>query len=1144
MSGSVIDVLGLLSVAYSGTKDQRTEATAQLEAALASPQAPQYLVTLVQAGLNLDFAPQASLSALLFVKNCLTHIVPDAVLAGSPGLLEELERLLFQGTFTAPEAHRRIICACTMTLISGFQWNYLPELMPMIVNESNALRARFATAGAAPAAADVAERSLAALEMLHTYTQRFKTPGLEQLDMKLEVSSVLVTALPVYLGFHDFRISRLVFEVMECVVETALQLSTEKQMPKNALDEWFTLMATFPEQYYQAAFAARGKAYEEYVKCVQRIGMITFSVINDATRRKKPAPVAAHFLKANTANRFLEVWRQWLQSCLASYRGGGDGAAAAAATAGDLSSVHRESEMYAMRFIKLCTLDEAMYKQQLRPHAIAIIEHLFFPYLCYGEEDEEIFNDDDNLSEYVQYMMDEGFANAELSQRQAASNAILAMIGGKKAFHQSAMLLQELLQVLTTGLSLETNEANFPRLFGFLQLLSILRKYLRQIPEVWAGQMAGVLVRYVAPRLHPDVPFVALRCKALVVCQRYCKVPMPSEEDFSSFIGMMCGLVQDKEDRIRLAAIDAICNILGMKRARPYLLPILVPLVEVSMTFLNRVHTTYVPTVILHLTNYFAPELTSIMGRLGGVLVQHFLATAFDLQNMEHDFTESEADISESERAAFSADALLDAIYTVVVSSEENKDAFLAMRPDMIRLIRAILVNPDSYEFMEKGLYIYLHVVAYSGNDITQDLWDVLPLLFQCIDSGIGVDFFNTIEEVLDNYVSGATVAFLTNPAIMEATLAACTKMLIGGTVCEPECRAAPAQLFEAMLHQAKGCAERPGLMDPYIPRVLGVLLQALVHPDVLATEEVRVRIWIIAAIMDCFNYNPQLTVDTMLQMGAYPQFFDGFFYFFRGCAPALDSAAAAATAATAAGGKGATAKKGKNCGPAAEAQQIVDDLSILTRKVIILGLSSLLSYLLSPAAAASEQVAQLREAFVTQGHEAKAVALVQCCIFTNEEKYVARCKVYADNLAGIRSGTAGDEDVEDQDMNHDEVLGLDGGDDTAGLANDDADDAYDDLSEDGEEWDDGDDVGGGHEEGDDYKSPIDDINEVQPFVEWLSTLAQLPAAIRQQATAVLRPESDFMAAGQVAAQYRAATKELDAAMEEDFRARAERVAH
>lgn len=78
-------------------------------------------------------------------------------------------------------------------------------------------------------------------------------------------------------------------------------------------------------------------------------------------------------------------------------------------------------------------------------------------------------------------------------------------------------------------------------------------------------------------------------------------------------------------------------------------------------------------------------------------------------------------------------------------------------------------------------------------------------MLFTFANDSIGLDYFVTIEAILDNYLSYATVAYFTNQPVMEASYATCEKLLIGGTLTDTVCKVAAAELISSMMHEAKG---------------------------------------------------------------------------------------------------------------------------------------------------------------------------------------------------------------------------------------------------------------------------------------------------------------------------------------------------
>lgn len=1266
----------ILYSAYHGDKAVRTSATDQLTALMESSSSILYLLELVEAGVDTSLPLDQSLSALLFAKNSLLHTISAEVLESNQEALVEVEKKIFTGMFVVPETHRRILCTCAAVLISSCEWNYLEDLLPLVVQA-----AQGEPVGVVHSPAEYVK---ALLQLLHTYVKRFITPLLESAILQFTVLETLVNVMEKFVSLYpqDYFIIRLVFKVMECLIEAALHMNSAAERKKlstkpDIFDSWWRVMLQFVQfhlppsspdsssspsvvsarDHHLPRLEATGEVNPQFVACIKRVAKITFSVLNDATRRKKPVPCAAHFIgrsvlpskptpmhprkkkgtkgdgvsthsdpeavSCSYSYAFMMVWQSWLRFCVACHSPAGAEESATNIEYANSRELFRKSELFAIRYLKLCTLEESLYRQCILPHAMIWVEQLFLPYLWYNEEDHDVFfAQEDNLSTFTQYMLEEsvGFGG-EFSTRQAASNAILSLIGGKKSFHAGESLLLPLVHALGEELQIATTSAHLPKLFGTLHLLSILRKHLRNHDVIWQQQMHVVLAQSVAPWIAPRsvgptdgsgaestsaavseeqrAVCVAIRAKAITVCQRYAKAPMPSEEVFSSFVHMMCQSLADADPRIRLAAIDAICTLLEMKRARNYLRPYLSCAIEQCLEFLHKVSTSFIPTVILYVVTHFAPEIASMLDSLCGALVQEFLATSFQLQCMEDDVEGKDGDgadvvklddskgLQGYDAAVLSADMILRTIDTIVTSCDSTdavKGVMMGkMLPDLTRLFRSVLDNNPhlTLDVLELVLTILSHTVSNCSPHIPPALWELLPFVFQTMDSGMGVDVFDTIEGLLDNFISGSPATFFANAQLMEWTLQ-CGEMLLQGTAASEECKRAVPLLWEAMLHQAKGPVTAqeipgvhhagaespsasfvPGLLDPHLPRMLQILLQSLLRlPSPKSTGDVSLQIWILAAVMDCFYYNSELTLRVLLESQAAQLFFQGFFHFFRGCIP--DFFVSDALSGKENGGKQKTKKGGgkKVRSGFDEVKEVVSGLSILTRKVIILGLSSLLAYLHRMTLANVDSNSMLHtfmtgffSQFLTPTN-----ALIEYCIATNYDLYTQRCETARQNLARIASGE--EEDVEDVDLDDDAVLGIDGGEDYQdeeeedslsehpyGSDGDNASD-IDELSL-GRAENDG--LGFPYDEGDDYESPIDDLNEVQFFLQsWLKNLPLSPpydslvtaegAQPIVGARGIAKGHEEYMQFACTASTYRQLCLELDVALKKDFTDRTENV--
>ncbi|CUF22239.1 Hypothetical protein, putative [Bodo saltans] len=948
--------------------------------------------------------------------------------------LEDLKIVLLGGLARVSDKHRRILLAIVKIIISEFGWDYLPQIMPSVegFDCSN-------TASAVPLA-----RAL--LDSVYVVAKRFKTLNLCPTQEKVVACQTLCTHLPKFFALNDMYVFHLTFKVFECCTETFQQLSAVKQqtlpIPVALVDSWLTYLGGFPQAFHAAAVASGEDGYRLYVKCVKRIGSICFSILHDATKKKKAAATAHHFLK-NFSKPFVQMWIQWLSFCLESKD----------------RAMHRKSEIFALRFLKMATADEQLFRAEIQPVALQLLEKQLFPFLCFMDSDEEVFNDEEGLQEYAQYMLDENVLTGEFSQRQAASNTILAMIGGTKSFHDPSLLMG-VLQIIHTGLSsVDGTEESAKRTFGFLHLLGVLRKQIRGIPDVWNGQMEVVLSTSVAPLIAS--PHVFLKCKAIYICQRYSKIPWTQEASFASFMSAMAGLLQDPDARVRLTTIDAMCTLLEMKRARRYLMHVLVPLVNECLGFLEKVQTTFLPLVLNYLAEHFAAELTPVLDRLVGALVQQFLAAAFDMTAQEQTLG-ADDDLRSYETLGLSSFQTITAINNIIMSLDYNKAALTSMLPDVVRLLTFVFQRADSFDYMDKAIEIFQHA-AFMAKPIPECLWNLFPPVYHCVmNSGTGVDYFSKFEGAFDNFVSNSPEAFLGNAQVMQMTFAMCEKMLVGGVVANDDDISAAPQLIEAMLHQAKHC-ENPALMSPHLSGFVSLLLRALVNPD-NQKRPVIVRMWLITAVMDAFYFDAAATLQIIVDSGAYPHFFNGYFEFF--------SAAINADQAT-----GKKNKKNRT-----EAAEVLSTLTLLFRKVNILGLTSLLLVVTNPAnLPANPQSASFDPAFVTA-----AVKMIHFCIEENFKMYTPRCKNLEISIEQVRSGyeEEKEEDYDEEDMDLEE----DQEEDLVNAANDDHDEEVDDED------------GVMAEATDDYYTPIDKICEVDFYGQWVVPVRSLLASGQQPA--------------------------------------------
>ena len=1084
-------ILDFLQRAYYGTKDERTAATDALNLALkASP--AQGLLELIAAAIDPNTPNEPSLLAVLQVKNYLQHdLVADQF--RDTVALERLETALFQGLpLVRSRAHRRALLEAMDLLVSEFNWNFFEPLFPEVQ--------QFPSSAECPD--DVSRQALiqkahTILEALYLLTRRFRAPGpLSQAD-KLAVCKYLLPELPKFLHVNEMHTYHITFKVLQCILETFMEAGGKMTfVPESVLHAWFSHLGNFATLHYASCVGT--PVYEEYVKCVKRIGAVCFSVLQEATKRKTVPPLQKFFMEHYSV-AFFNQWVSWLRFCLKD-------------SAADRNTLHRKSEVYAIRYVKMSTLDPQLGKTAVEPLAMEIIADLLFPYLCLNEEDEAFYADEGNLQEYVQYIQDDEMIGGEFSQRTAATNCILAIVGNKKGTLDSSSILSSVLGVLAQNLGTPDPK----KAFGFLHLLGIVRRLLKERKEIWDTQVEPVLIQFVVPRLGAPEPY--LRVKAAWVCNRFCRIPIPNESNFKSFVAVITQLILDPDAKVRLAAVNASISYLGMKRARPYLMAVLVPLVNECLALLERVQSPVIPITLNYLAEHFAPELTEVLDKLAASLVQQFLAATFEMNVREGDeaaLLENETNMRAFEMLGMSAFTCLDAIDSLVLSTEHNPVALDRMRPDLIRLITSALApSACSLDCVEKVINILMHVTFFT-KPVTPDLWAIFPSVYALVMEGGGVDFFSKLEGIFDNYVSNGTIEFLSSTEVMTMCYRMCEKMLVGGVVVSDDDMIAVPQFIEAIVHSGGKEGVPRELLGRQLQPFIVLLLQGLANDEI---KNVKTRVWLISTVMDCFYFDPSLTLRVLVESNAFPYFFHAYFGFFSA---AVSNAVGEIFQTQSTKSSSKKSKKAKN-GSEASAE-VLEALSILNRKVNILGLVSFLQVATDPNLALAAGLAGPVDGNLIRA----SLQMVVFCVGENNALYVKRLKRMKMMLDKLRSGVESDDDesYDEEDLDLQEEQDDDIAHTTDGAEADDDEDDDDEVDDELES-----------DETDEYFSPIDSVCEVSFFAEWCAKGMSQPYLAQNQD---ILAQHDLSACQRVSQEYVALYQELHKAEEEAHSRRA-----
>ena len=1096
-------VLNLLAVSYNPgqAKADQTAATEAIDQALASAPLAS-LTVLLQIATEATTESGAAIDdtlrfvAISRIKNFFKFDWSEAhsnAIRGDANFAAFQSRLLAAvAQFTGDQhtAIRRQLHEAIRVLIPETKWNYYEVIAPQ-------LRAAAAiTPETVPQGTDVMANTLTLVELAVSLTRNFKFQFSYAIcsAVSRDLLSVLPPLLTLWRTLGTPQLSpanlHMLHQIMKifedcCDVlldSTRLNATKSQHQDKHGAEagavekvgedaalgalivNWLEFMVTYPQEYLAAFMAATGndvskvvgnsRGYLSFVRTVKRIGLIAFGLAEDASRnapldvkasRKKAsaggtvttkgnrkiyhAPKAAEednsswltqkcWVAGSLPLRFAQMWLQWLQWATQQANSPALGAES------DVLGAQRKASMQAIRFIKMGITSESLYAEVIIPHFMEIIG-LLIGSLCYNEEDEERYaeHSEGDLQDFCIMLEEDSYMMNEFTLRQASSNCIVAFAVASKSFHDPNLIfriLEALNGALAGGVDANGNEVSgTPNLtYGYLHMLGHLKAQIRKRDELWKGAMEGALLTHVIPRINSAHLF--LRVKALQVLGRYARVPV-SSDNLGNFIAGVGALLNDKDARIRLAAIDAMCAFLALASARPYLKLVLLPLVNECMALMDRVRCSFIPSALQYLCESYGVELIPVIARLAATVSQQLCAALFEVQqeiNAEV-IDESEKAQQQSEQNGISIIANCDALYHLTLACEHNIPLLNSIIPDILRPFQLIFANEELFDFVEKATETLMHVL-YLTKPIAPELWAFFPHIHNLVMNHFqGVDTFADLASCVDNYLSNSPAEFVANAEAMRMTLEMCRKMIIDVSASHHQKeKAAAVQLLSSIFHQCRlVCFD--GVIA-YMPQILQITMQGLQSKGNAKSDKLKSTL--VANILDAFWFSPTHAAQVLEGAGA--------------------TVFMLQTIAT-------------------TFPPMIKNLSILRRKQFILGLTSLLEAYSTSGAAVIPSLAALSQAEQT-AILGPLLNIVVACIVANTKNYTTRCRRLEKGLAeegfkDIEEFADGDFDVDDEDLDED----FDG----------------DDSDEDDGEAEDGDDI--------DYSSPIDEICEVQFFLNF-----------------------------------------------------------
>jgi len=257
--------------------------------------------------------------------------------------------------------------------------------------------------------------------------------------------------------------------------------------------------------------------------------------------------------------------------------------------------------------------------------------------------------------------------------------------------------------------------------------------------------------------------------------------------------------------------------------------------------------------------------LQALIDKFGEHIQPHAVALVTQLATAFSTYCEGSEDDDE---AAMAAAQCLDCITTVLSGVSARPDMFKVLEPRLISLIIFLLNNDGEYvEYFENAIDI-LNYLAYFGDDISNELWELFPLVYLAF-SKYASDYLNIVIGPIDNFIGKAPEKFVQGTTTLPdgrivrfidiVFMIVATTLSAEDKATESDIRFA-LSLFMSVLHNCKG------LVDSFLVPINDLCLSKLGR--VIQSDIPLTRISIFQVIASALYYNPELELNDLERRG------------------------------------------------------------------------------------------------------------------------------------------------------------------------------------------------------------------------------------------------------------------------------------
>lgn len=466
----------------------------------------------------------------------------------------------------------------------------------------------------------------------------------------------------------------------------------------------------------------------------------------------------------------------------------------------------------------------------LKGHMPRLMQDILFPVLCFGDEDEAVWESDPIA--YIKTRLDpfDDWCSSVAAVQCLLVDAV--RVRRRTVLPMVLSLMQTVLQQCGNHPS-QIDLAR--RKDGALNLLGIMSTQLTLQRSGVRNQLEDVMRAYVLPELG-NFRHGWLLVRACWTLEQYDELDW-SEPTLIAALQAIMACLGSGQMAIQAQALQVIPTFIEYEGGRKVLLPCISQVLQLTMDLTDRTDLEGLPYVMEQLVASFSPELAPFALQVASQL-GHSLVRLITLSVAEDDDEEGLAH-------TMTANGIIRSLLTLVEAMEETPAVMEQLESVLVPLLHHLLTQPGGEDYFQESLQI-VDGILFTRKMVSVGMWSLLGPILDIVTSQ-GLDYVTDMSPAIENYLAYGGDAFWNDRQKIQAIVG----FIQDAAKEEPVCS---FQLAEATLLYGSG------RMDEYLVVYLDMVLQ-LVSDDSRGFSSV---VHALDVFLAALYYNARMTLEVL----------------------------------------------------------------------------------------------------------------------------------------------------------------------------------------------------------------------------------------------------------------------------------------